>query len=535
MNAVGPSNRALVLNLVTAALEGLRSHEQEINALNVFPVPDGDTGTNLVMTMETVCRQLETTQEEELPQLLGAITLGSLMGARGNSGVILSQIIRGVCEELARAGRIDSAAAADSLQNGVRIAYQAIRKPVEGTMLTVIRNAAEAAAASAAAGGDLGQVLEATVSAAGESVKSTPNLLPVLKEAGVVDAGGYGLLILGEAMTGALLGRAQTPQLLVGETGRATGTEEADLRFRYCTEFMLSAERVDVEAAEEFLSSVGGSIMVAASPGLTRIHVHTNTPDAVLDWASGLGSVDQVKINDMAEQVEERREKLAKSARSLGGTGVVAVANGEGIVKIFESLGADGIVDGGQTMNPSAAQLAEGVEASPHESVILLPNNPNIIMAAQQVEQLTEKKVLVVPTRSIPEGFAALLAFEEGDDLAENQSRMEVAASGVKTGEITTAVRSGRAGGVTFREGELIGICAGAICIAGRDLEPTLLKLLKKMVAPEDSSITLVFGAGVDEESMERISRRVSRKYDKLDVDVQQGEQPLYPVIVGVE
>ncbi len=529
------SERADIIKLMNAGLAALRANEQEINSLNVFPVPDGDTGTNLVMTIDTVADQLSHTSGNDRQELLKTVILGSLMGARGNSGVIMSQIVRGVCERLSRPGPIDAPAIAEALENAVRVAYQAIRKPVEGTMLTVIRDAARKASEVVEAGeDDIGRLLDLTLKAAGESVTRTPELLPVLKEAGVVDAGGYGLVVFGQGLATPLLGRVETPQALVVNPGTATGEEEADLSFRYCTEFIVP-EEMDVEGAEEYLATVGGSIMVAAFPGLTRIHVHTNSPGKVLDWASRHGAPDQVKINDMAEQVRERRSRLAGRAPAAEGTGVVAVANGEGVVRILESLGVDEVVDGGQTMNPSAAQLVHAVEDAPHENVILLPNNPNIILTAQQVQQLTTKQIAVVPTKTLPEGFAALLALQPEAGLRENEKSMSRAASAVKTGEMTRAVRSGQANGVKFGKGDYIGISGGSIAVAGRELGPTLAKLLQKIVSAQDSSITLIFGAEVDDKEAERIAKRTRKKYGGLDLDVQQGGQPLYPVIVGVE
>ncbi|RJQ54263.1 MAG: DAK2 domain-containing protein [Actinobacteria bacterium] len=521
---------------MAAGLEALRSREQEINSLNVFPVPDGDTGTNLVMTIESVCQQLGASSAGDRAEVMRNIVLGSLMGARGNSGVILSQIIRGVCEHFARQEDISAVEVADGLENGVKVAYQAIRKPVEGTMLTVIKDAAASARAAVERGaGDLESVLDAVVTEAGRSVARTPDLLPVLKEAGVVDAGGYGLLVLAEGIVGELLGREQATEALVGEVGVASGEEEADLTYRYCTEFIVAAADMNTDEAEAFLASLGGSIMVAVSPGLTRIHVHTNTPGAVIDWASAYGSLDQIKINDMAEQVDKRRAALAEPAKGREGTGVVAVVNGDGVRKIFESLGVEGFVEGGQTMNPSAAELVHAVEADPHECVILLPNNPNIVLTAQQVSQLTGKQIGVVATRTIPEGLAAVLAFEEEADLAENEQAMSSAAGEVKSGEITRAVRSGVTGDLKFRKGDLIGMFDGALCVTGRSAARTVLALLDRMVAETDSAITLVFGRDLEPAEAERIAVRVRRKYERLDIDVQEGGQPLYPVIIGVE
>lgn len=518
-----------------AGLRALRRHEEEINALNVFPVPDGDTGTNLVMTMQAVCDQLAQTSTDSLSDELAAVTLGSLMGARGNSGVILSQIIRGICDGLGEGAVLDSRSVANLLQNGVRVAYQAIRKPVEGTMLTVIRDAATAAAEAANEGEtDVAGVLERVLREAAASVARTPDLLPVLKEAGVVDAGGYGLVVLADGIVGAILDRPEEAAELVGATGTADLKDDADLEYRFCTEFVVRSEGLDSDAAERYLASIGGSVMVAASPRLARVHVHTNEPWSAIEWAAGLGGLEKVKIDDMAQQVK-RHIARTTAPGTVAGTGIVAVANGEGVRAILRSLGVGSVVNGGQTMNPSAAELGDAVDRLPQSQVVLLPNNSNIVLTAGQVGQLTSKSVAVVPTKSIPEAFAALLAFEEDADLADNEKRMSEAAAKVKTCEITHAVRSGRSGKVKFSRGDLIGISDGQVRVAGRKLATTAVRLIEDTVGDTDSAVTLVVGDGADRADIDKIAAKIGRKHPHLDVDVQDGGQPLYPLIVGIE
>lgn len=524
-------------DLMAAGLRALQRHEEEINALNVFPVPDGDTGTNLVMTVQAVCDQLAQAGGGSLSEQLNAITLGSLMGARGNSGVILSQIIRGICDGLSQAEAVDARVVADALQNGCRVAYQAIRKPVEGTMLTVIRDAADAATERASAKsveGIVNHVLEAALREAGASVSRTPDLLPVLKEAGVVDAGGFGLVVLGDAIVASLLGRLEEATDLVGATGTAVIEPEVDLDYRFCTELVVRSAGLDAERAENFLTGIGGSVMVASSGQVARIHVHTNTPWSVIEWAASRGSLDKVKVDDMVAQVKERAA-AGGVAKAQGGVGVVAVANGGGIEAILRSLGVSAVVNGGQTMNPSAAELRDAVDSLAQRDVILLPNNPNIVLTAQQVKQLTTKQVAVVATRSIPEAFAALLALDVSVSLGENAEAMDAATKAVKTGEITHAVRGGRSGAVKFKKADLIGISDGKIRVAGRKLETTAARLVAEMVDGEDSAITLIFGDGVESGEAERIVEKVAKKHPRLDLDVQHGGQPLYPLIIGVE
>lgn len=527
--------RPRVIELMAAGLRALRNHEETINALNVFPVPDGDTGTNLVMTVQTICERLAQAPHDSFPEQMKAITIGSLMGARGNSGVILSQIARGICERLGDGSDLGARAVAEALQNGVKVAYQAIRKPVEGTMLTVIRDAAAAASSAVNTGeADVCSLLDTVVREAGSSVARTPDLLPVLKEAGVVDAGGYGLVALGDGIVGALLGRGETTEALIGEAGSATISEEVDLEYRYCTEFVVHAAEFDAQTAEEFLQSVGGSVMVAASPGVCRIHVHTNTPGQVIDWAAARGGLDQVKLNDMAAQVRERAAAYHE-AEASGGIGIVAVANGVGVVEILKSLGVHGIVDGGQTMNPSASELAHAVDEVPYAEVVILPNNSNIVLTAEQVAQITSKKVHVVATKTIPQAFAALLAFDEAENAQTNEGLMTDAAARVRTCELTYAVRGGTSGDVRFRKGDLIGLVDGSIVVSGREVERTAVRLLDSAVDPEAVSMTVLIGDGTDRDMGEKIATRLAKKHPRLDIDLQDGGQPLYPIVAGIE
>lgn len=522
-------------DLMRAGLRALRDHEDEINRLNVFPVPDGDTGTNLAMTVQVVCDQLARLDDGDLAQQMKTTTTGSLMGARGNSGVILSQIMRGICETIASASDVDAALLAEAMTNGVKVAYQAIRRPVEGTMLTVIRDAAEAAL-SAAEGGeaDIAAVLEGALAEAGRSVERTPELLPELAEAGVVDAGGYGLVVFAKGIVEAALGKEIRTEELVGATGSPTAAEEADLEYQYCTEFAVLGEDLDVDALEEFLDSIGGSVMVAASGELVRIHVHTNHPGKVLEHGSALGSLDQIRINNMERQVAERQKALS-GGKPANGVGIVAVANGEGVARIFESLGVDRVVHGGQTMNPSAADLAQAVESLPAASVIVLPNNSNIVLAAEQAGRLVSKQVHVVPTKTIPQGLAAVLAVDEEADAEANARAMIDAAARTKSGEITRAVRTGTAGGVKFRKGDLIGVADGSIVTAGRGLAPTAMRLIEKLLEPTSQAMTVIVGAKTSSDKIDALVARIERRHPKLDIDVAEGGQPLYPLIIGVE
>jgi DAK2 domain fusion protein YloV len=510
----------------------------------VFPVPDGDTGTNMSLTMDAVLAEVDKLSDEAaLPEVCHAVTHGSLMGARGNSGVILSQILRGLCEVVAPATTIDPVLVRDALARAVVVSFQAVRKPVEGTMLTVLRDAAEAAGPAVESGAHIDGVLSAVVDAAYESVKRTPELLPVLREAGVVDAGGYGLAILMEGFTSSLSGvglRSFDVTAGPGTSFDATGVTPVDDwdddEYLYCTEFLLFGDAIDVGAVEEFVSTHGGSELVVGAAGSYKVHVHTDDPAAVLAYVTGLGEVADVHVNNMRRQTAERAaglraEHAAAGQRELG---FVAVAAGDGLVEILRSLGVDAVVSGGQTMNPSTAELLEAIEAVPARSVIVLPNNRNIIMAAQQTVGLASKPVGVVPTTSVPESFAAMLSADTDASLDENVAAMSQAAGGVRTGEVTTAVKDSKGKVGPIKAGQIIGISDHEIEAVGTDLA-TVSEALLDVIAGDGEMLTLLAGQDLDDEQLASIAERLGAAQPQLEIETHRGEQPLYPLIMSVE
>jgi len=525
------------------AAAALKARRDEVNKLNVFPVPDGDTGTNMSLTMDAVVAEIgKLPAGATLAETGHAITHGSLMGARGNSGVILSQILRGLCESLAEVDHVDGQTVADALRRSTSVAFQAVRKPVEGTMLTVLRDASEAAATAADAGEDVTSVVEAGVTEAFESVRRTPELLPVLKEAGVVDAGGYGLAILAEGF-GAALGHHEIRSFDVtvrephGAVALTTGPEDDwdDQEYLYCTELLLFGKDLDREAIEDYLVTVGGSQLVVGAPDQLKIHVHTDDPSQALGYALTLGEVAEVHVNNMRRQTADRARQLrAEASVGLKELGFVAVAAGSGLADILKSLGVDVVVSGGQTMNPSTAELLEAIEQVPSKAVIILPNNKNIIMAANQTIGIAGKPVGVVPTTSVPEAFSAMLAADPGGTMEDNVAEMTEAGDAVRTGEITTAVKDSKGKVGKIKSGQLIGIADHEIEVVGEDVTDVAVRLLD-VIAGDAETLTLLAGADLSDEELAGIVEMVEAAHPDLEVETHRGEQPLYPLIMAVE
>jgi DAK2 domain fusion protein YloV len=529
------------LELIAAATSALKARAEEINRLNVFPVPDGDTGTNMSLTMDAVATALAGLgSDPSVADICKAVTHGSLMGARGNSGVILSQMLRGLCEAVATSTEVSSAMLADALQRSVTVAFQAVRKPVEGTMLTVLKDAAAAATAGSHASASLDEVLDMVVKASFESVRRGPDLLPVLKEHGVVDAGGFGLAILAEGFVTGMDGHAFSAHDIAVATGELTvspANDWDDDEYLYCTEFLLHDATVDKSTVADWIASKGGSELVVGDPETYKIHVHTDDPGGVLAWATSVGEVAEVHINNMRRQTAERTEQL--NAENVAKTppkpvGFVAVAAGDGLSDILRSLGVDAIVSGGQTMNPSTAEILEAVKTVHAEKVVILPNNRNIIMAAQQVIGLEERPVAVVPTTSVPESFSALLGFDHTLPFDEAVTEMTSAAETVRTGEVTTAVKDSKGKVGPIKKGQVIGISDHEIEVVGDDVIDVTLKLIA-LLGTDAETLTILAGADFDEASLKRLTEEAEKANPSLEVESLRGEQPLYPVIIGLE
>ncbi|MCL2881287.1 MAG: DAK2 domain-containing protein [Coriobacteriia bacterium] len=529
--------------VIAGASAVLKSRHEEVNKLNVFPVPDGDTGTNMSLTLESVVSEVLTLPADAtLEEITRAATHGSLMGARGNSGVILSQIIRGICEGIIAS--LDENAGAERMaqafEHAKTVAYQAVRKPVEGTMLTVVSDMAMAARQAAEQEQSFDDALQTVSSAAHVSVQRTPDLLPILKESGVVDSGGFGLAIIFDAVVNILLGKeqAEAPAFVPRGVLSVNPVDDwDDDEYLYCTEFLLFGEGIDREAVHDFIASQGGSELVVGDYGQYKIHVHTDDPSKVLAYALTQGEIAEVHIHNMRRQQAERGQGSEPATPvAPKKIGVIAVSAGEGTGNILKSLGVDVLVSGGQTMNPSTQDFVAAAKSVPAESYILLPNNSNIVMAANTAAALIEAPTIVVPTTSIPEAFSALLAFDEGMDLDTLQAEMSEAASEVTTAEVTTAIKDAKSSVGDIKEGDIIGIIGSKdIRAKGTSIPEVALSLLETLPLEEASTITLLTGVDLDAMDLARLRTMLSEQHPELECDIQDGGQPLYPLVMAVE
>ena len=519
--------------MFSVAAAYLEKEAAAINALNVFPVPDGDTGTNMLQTARAALEEAEQAPQDNASEVAQAMAHGALMGARGNSGVILSQFFRGLARGLSAKKDFGGEDLALALAEASQAAYRAVSRPVEGTILTVLREAA----AAAQNGDGVASVLEAATSAAREAVIKTPTLLPVLREAGVVDAGGQGLYVILRGALAYLSGEDAGSDMAAPELDRpapVTACEDShEEPYGYCTEFLLSGQGLDLEEVRGRVNAMGVSTLVVGDEATLRVHVHTFDPGAVLSYATSLGSIRQVKVENMDDQHQEFL--AAREAQSAGGVSLVAVAAGDGLKAVFQSLGVEAVVPGGQTMNPSTRELLEAVQSCPTGKVIILPNNKNIIPTAQQAASLTKKEVAVIPSRSIPEGIAALLAFNYEADWAKNLAAMEEAVSKVKTVEVTTAVRASTYDGMSVKAGQAIALLDGEL-IAAADDRPTAVQAAFEAVKPGPSSIiTIYHGADATPAEAGAIVQAVRSSYPKAQVELIYGGQPHYYYIISVE
>ena len=529
--------------------DALRAHQTAINRLNVYPVPDGDTGTNMALTLESVCTELDGAGAD-LPATCKAISHGSLMGARGNSGVILSQVLRGMTEVL-RDGDGDGRTFAAALAAASGAAYGAVMRPVEGTILTVVREASEAATASADGGADLCAVVEAARDRGSEALANTPEQLPVLKTAGVVDAGGAGFLLLLDVVLHELDGRPVPEPEHVGEIDlSAVHAIEHDEHhvsdLRYEVMYFLEAADATIPAFKDVWAGIGDSIVVVGGDGIWNCHIHTDDIGAAIEAALDCGRPRQIRVTDLVEQVEEERWVREGVAAGAGDeepihvntpvtTAVVAVATGDGIRRIFYSLGVQRIVTGGQSMNPSTAQLLDAVESAPADEIVILPNNKNIIAVAEQVQSQTEKMVRVVPTRGITEGFAALVAYDPEAACAENADEMTDAAANVVAGEVTRAVRDSSSDAGLIKEGDYLGISRAGIVAVDADLGGAAISLLAKLVTDDHEIVTIIEGDGCTPAATRAVTEWLGDAHPDIAPEVHHGGQPLYPFLFGVE
>jgi len=567
----------LLRQMILAAQASLEQNKERVNALNVFPVPDGDTGTNMFLTISAAVREVNKARGGTVGEIAHAISMGSLMGARGNSGVILSQLFRGFARAMEGKIVINSMDFARALQEGVDTAYRAVMRPVEGTLLTVARSAARAAVAAARRGAAMREVLEGAIRSAQDTLSHTPDMLPVLRQAGVVDAGGQGFIYVLSGYMNAVqnqslldspdisdlaLAAAATPQPATAPVIEFQVTDEiSDIKFIYDTELLLRGRALPSDEIRRQLGEIGDSVLVVGDPSLLKIHVHTNHPGEAIERCLKHGELVEFVIKNMREQHEALLERAGTQARmgaaapgtadrarqegaapvrpTLTGTdkayGIVSVAAGQGLAEIMKSLGADVIVGGGDTMNPSAAELLAAVEEVPARVVFVLPNNKNVIMAAQQVQALTQKDVRVVPTRTVVQGLAALLASNPKESVDDNYARLTKAIDGVKSGEITYAVRAAKWEHGDIRAGDILGLWEDRIVAVGRDIADVAIALIRLMIGKDSSVLSLYYGEDVTAAQAENLGATLQAMFPDVEVEVHAGGQPLYYYYISVE
>ena len=533
--------------MFAAATNWLEKSASDIDALNVFPVPDGDCGTNMLLTMRSTIEEADRVHDRDVSAVAQAMASGALMGARGNSGVILSQFWRGLSQGLAEKETFNGSDLANALLQASTMAYKGLSNPVEGTILTVIKDAAAAAQAQAASGSDDPvSVMEAAVDAASESVANTPSLLAVLKEAGVVDAGGQGLYTILEGALRYLRGEAEQmqfrkPQMIVSNiplTPLAITAPERlavdEIPFGYCTEFMLKGKDLELDKLRKKLAKKGESLIVVGDDAMIRVHIHTLDPGNVIHYATSLGTTHNVSIRNMDEQRLEFLE-MQKGRAPAVDTAIIAIVAGAGLTEVFKSLGVAAIVPGGQTMNPSTKDLLQAVEAVASDKVIILPNNKNIVLTANQIQSLTAKTVKVVPTETIPQGVAALLAFDYEAEMERNTQLMEKAKSAVRSIEVTRTVRSTQLNGLKIKKKQAIGLLDGKLVMAADKNTSVLNEMFAVLNLDQAEVITIYYGADTEEAEAQQVNANISEKHPNLQVEVVQGGQPHYNYIISIE
>ncbi|PKR87018.1 DAK2 domain-containing protein [Heyndrickxia camelliae] len=541
--------------MVISGANNLSAHAEMVDALNVFPVPDGDTGTNMNLSMTTGAKEVQKNVQDHIGHVASALSKGLLMGARGNSGVILSQLFRGFGKFIESKESISSLEFAAALEAGVESAYKAVMKPVEGTILTVAKDAAKQAVQTAKKHNDFILMMEETVKAAKASLNRTPDLLPVLKEVGVVDSGGQGLVCVYEGFLAELKGEPVNSVPATPSMTELVSTEHhksvqgfmntEDIKFGYCTEIMVKLEPEKLPFSEEKfrndLSRLGDSLLVISDDELVKVHVHSETPGEVLSYGQKYGSLIKIKIENMREQhssiVEQTHNTLnaSQQEKETQEFGIVAVSMGEGIAQVFKSIGASSVIEGGQTMNPSTEDLLRSIKETNANKVFILPNNKNIIMAAEQAAQVADSEVIVIPSKTVPQGMAALLAFNPSFTMEENKTSMTQALQHVKSGQITYAVRDTSIDGKTINKNDFMGIFEGKIVEINQDQFMAAKGLLEQMLDEEAEILTVLYGEDVQEKQLNQLIAYIHENYQDLEVEVHNGKQPIYSYIFAVE
>lgn len=549
--------------MIAVSSNRLNNNAEFINSLNVFPVPDGDTGTNMSLSFASGAKYVSESTSSSVGELSQALAKGLLMGARGNSGVILSQVFRGFSKNAAAKTELTPADLADALVAGVQTAYKAVMKPQEGTILTVARKAAEAATKTAKTSDDCVEVMEAAYEAAEAALKTTPDLLPVLKEVGVVDSGGQGLTFVYQGFFDALSGNVRDEQeyhptpadmddMVSAEHHKSVQSQlnTEDIQYGYCTEIMVKLgagrlvdEKFDYDTFRGYLSEIGNSLLVIADDEVVKVHVHTEQPGKVLSYGQKFGSLIKVKVDNMRLQhetileqdKEAEEEQQAEINQIAGDYGIIAVASGDGLAQLFHSVGVTQIIQGGQTMNPSTKDIVDAINATGKDKVIVLPNNKNIFLAAEQAADVADANVKVVHTRSITQGLSAMINFNKETDIDENVAAMEEALDDVISGQVTVAVRDTTIDGQEIKKDNYMGIVDGSIKVTDPDRKQATLEMVKAMLDEDSEVITIIYGADADQAEAQAIADEIQSWDEDYEIEIHEGDQPVYPYLISVE
>lgn len=533
----------MLRDMFVSGANNLQNHKELVDKLNVFPVPDGDTGTNMSLTISYAMKELAKVENDSITEIGKSLSKGSLMGARGNSGVILSQIIRGFSKSIEGKEQISTDDLAKAFKNGSDTAYKAVIKPIEGTILTVVRESGEYAIKASKKEKDLLKFLEMVIVEANKSLERTPELLKNLKEAGVVDSGGKGLVLIYEGMYEALKGNPIKAKELstsnvkeIKQAGTYINTE--DIKFCYCTEFILESDTITDTEIRDIMLAYGDSLAVVGDEGVIKVHVHTNDPGIVLQEALKYGQLVTIKIENMKIQHENTLiEDTYEVAQSIEEKeyGFIATSMGEGLAKIFKDFGVDYIIEGGQTMNPSTEDFMKAIDSINAKNIFIFPNNSNIIMAANQAKELSDKNIIVIPTKNTPQGFTALVNFNADASVEENEQALMESLTMVKSGQVTFAVRDTVMNDVDVKEGNIIGIAEGKLMDAGESVDSITTSLVEKLVDEDSAIVTLFYGEDVTEEDANNLRNELEEKFEDLDIELYYGGQPLYYYLISVE
>ena len=533
-------NAKMLKEAIISGNNNLQNHRDLVDRLNVFPVPDGDTGTNMSLTMASAIKELNNVNDDKIASISKAITKGSLMGARGNSGVILSQILRGFSKHIENKETLTTEDIAGALKCGSDTAYKAVIKPIEGTILTVIRETSEKAVVIAKKEDSVIAFFEEVIKNASESLERTPELLKSLKEAGVVDSGGKGLVLMLEGILKALKNenielKQQSDKTYEEMTMDTPPMRLEDITFAYCTEFILKTNKITDTEIRDLMMPLGDSLAVVSYDDIIKVHVHTNEPNIALGIALQYGRLETIKIENMIAQFEATQQNSQESAEEEKEYGIISTSMGKGIANIFKDLGVDYIIEGGQTMNPSTEDFMKAVDSINAKNIVILPNNSNVIMAANQAKELSGKNVIVIPSKTVPQGISSLMSFDLEAAPEENEANMTEMLALVKTGQVTYAVRDTVINDIEVQKGNYIGIANGALSIANSDIVEATVKTVETLVDDETAIITLYYGEDTPVDEAEKMQEMLAEKYSDIDVEIYEGNQPLYYYLIAVE